>query len=291
MKGGLDAQIEALYALPLADFTAARNELAKGAGKRAADVRALAKPPVPAWAVNQVYWKRRPVYEALMAAAQEMRRAHAAVLGGRSGDVRAASKAHEAQVSNALDAAIEILKDSGHPVTDATRQAMVTTLRALPADEDAGMLTRTLQPGGFEALAGLSIKGAKGAAILKPPPKPEKPAVKHADESPKDVKAREKAREAVAHAMRVVKEAEHEEQRQEFERARTARDEEKTAKAVDAAREALEEAQDALKKAEAAHAVAQKKKDAAQRSLEQAEEAGATARAGLRDARAALEKL
>jgi hypothetical protein len=289
MKGGLDAQIEELYRLPLADFTAARNVLAKGAGQRAAEVRELVKPPVPAWAVNQVYWRQRKTYDALMDAAKEMRRAHAAVLGGQSGDVRSSGKEHETRVSAALDAAIDILKASGHPVTDATRQGIVTTLRALPSDEEPGMLTRVLQPGGFEALAGLSIKGAIAPPLVK---KPEPKAAEGAPkESAREARARDKAEEAVAHATRVMKEAEHDAQRQEFESARTAKDEERAKKAIAEAKEALEDAQRALEKAESAHAAAQKKTEAARRRAEEAEQSAARARERLKAARAALDKL
>ena len=82
---GLDAEIDRLYQLPLAEFTGARNELAKQPGKRGAEIKALAKPPVAAWGVNQLYWHRRPEYDALVDAAQELRRAHAAVLAGKAG--------------------------------------------------------------------------------------------------------------------------------------------------------------------------------------------------------------
>jgi hypothetical protein len=53
---GLDARIDQLYQLPLEEFTSARNALAKDAGADAARVRALTKPPIAAWAVNQLHW-------------------------------------------------------------------------------------------------------------------------------------------------------------------------------------------------------------------------------------------
>src|SRR3954451_19713893 len=52
---GLEQEIERLYQLPLEEFTPARNALAKGSTE-AARIRALAKPPIGAWAVNQLYW-------------------------------------------------------------------------------------------------------------------------------------------------------------------------------------------------------------------------------------------
>lgn len=158
----LDTDIDRLYQLPPDEFTAARNALAKDAGADRAEIRALAKPPIAAWAVNQVYWKQRDVYDALIAASTEVRKAHKAILAGRAGDIRDVGKAHDNAVESALKAALAILREDGHPATDATRQAIMTTLRALPGDEPPGRLSRTLQPGGFEMLAGLSL-GTKPA--------------------------------------------------------------------------------------------------------------------------------
>src|SRR3954452_25543843 len=52
-------EIDQLFALPLDEFTAARNELAKrlkqeGDAETAETVRAMTKPSVAAWAVNQL---------------------------------------------------------------------------------------------------------------------------------------------------------------------------------------------------------------------------------------------
>jgi hypothetical protein len=62
----LDAKIDDLYKLPLSEFTSARNALAKTLGKDdgAKIVKALEKPTVVPWAVNQVYWRApRLVFE------------------------------------------------------------------------------------------------------------------------------------------------------------------------------------------------------------------------------------
>ena len=294
MKGGIEAEIDRLYQIPLEEFTAARNALAKEAGTRGKEIRALSKPPLAAWAVNQLHWKRRPVYDALMTAAETLRRAHAAVLAGRAGDVRTAGKEHDERISAALDAALDILREGGHPATDATRQAILTTLRALPADEPAGRLTRTLQPGGFEALAGLSIRGAKAPAVLKPAAKAEpatKPAASGPKKGPRDTKALSKAREAVASATRALKLAEHTAQREEFERTRAAREEEQAVKAVAAARHALEEAEEEVQGAEAAATAATKKKESAERRARDAAEAVERAMEAARDAQHKLDAL
>src|SRR3982751_4129581 len=113
----IDAEIDKLYQLPLDAFTAARNALAKTAGADAPLVKQLAKPPLAAWAVNQVYWQRRDVYDALVRAAADLRQTHKAILAGRGGDLRDAGKAHEAAVDAALKSALALLQDNGHPAT------------------------------------------------------------------------------------------------------------------------------------------------------------------------------
>ena len=77
------AEIDALFKLPLGEFTSARNELAvqlKKAGKRddAAEVKALVKPSASAWVVNQIYWRHRGLFNRLIEAGDRMRRAQAA---------------------------------------------------------------------------------------------------------------------------------------------------------------------------------------------------------------------
>jgi len=109
----LDAEIDRLYQLPLDEFTAARNALAKSAGGDAGRVRGLAKPPVPAWIVNQLYWHDRRTWDALVAASENARRVNRAVLGGKSGDVRAANAVHDEAVEAAFKAALALLAKSG----------------------------------------------------------------------------------------------------------------------------------------------------------------------------------
>ena len=65
--------IDSLYQLPFGEFTSARNELAKKSGKAGADIKALEKPSVPAWGVNQLYWRERRTYEKLIRASERVR--------------------------------------------------------------------------------------------------------------------------------------------------------------------------------------------------------------------------
>src|SRR5258705_9360081 len=72
----LDSKIDDLYRLPPSEFTAARNELAKTlTGDAAKRVKGLTKPTLVPWAVNQLYWKSKPVYERLMKSGGAPRRA------------------------------------------------------------------------------------------------------------------------------------------------------------------------------------------------------------------------
>ena len=278
---GLDARIDQLYQLPLEEFTSARNALAKDAGADAARVRALTKPPIAAWAVNQLHWRDSDTWNALIEASENARRAHKAVLSGRGGDVRAATSVHEEAADAALKKTLALLADAGHPVTDATRQAIATTIRALPGDEAPGRLTHVLQPGGFEMLAGLSVAAGMGkAAKTTAKPSPAKSAAK----SKVDAKALTRAREAAAAAANAVRDAERAVQRGEFEVARTTRDAERAVRAIDEAREALERAKTDLQTAEKAAKVAEreredavKRAEAARKQLEAARERAASA--------------
>jgi len=157
--GSLDTEIDRLYQLPLNEFTAARAALAKTAGAKAGEVRTLAKPSLPAWAVNQLYFRDRAAYDRLTATADALRRAHKAVLEGKKADLREADKAHDEAVDAALRKTLALLEQSGHPVTGATRDAVSRTLHALPAaGVEPGRLTKPLAPGGFSMLEGITVR-------------------------------------------------------------------------------------------------------------------------------------
>jgi hypothetical protein len=153
----LDDQIDDLYKLPLTGFTPARNALAKTLkGDDAARVRALAKPTVVPWAVNQVYWRARTTYDRLMASGEKLRAAQIAALEGRAADVRAASEAHRRAIGDAVTEAERLSAPAGaRPGADALARTFETLSLATTAPESPGRLTGVLQPAGFEALAGL----------------------------------------------------------------------------------------------------------------------------------------
>jgi len=278
MAKALDAEIDRLFQLPLDEFTAARNGLAKTAGKEGAAIKQLAKPPVAAWAVNQLFWSRKDDYEALIAASEDMRRTNRAVIEGKRGDLRAAGREHERALETALKATLALMKEAGQPVTDTTRHTILNTLRALPADEAAGRLTHALTPGGFEMLSG--ITPAKAARAKEPLPKaaPAAPAKGQTSATREAARARAE-RDA---AERAIREAEHKARRAEFEAARTTRDAERAERRVEEARKAVEEAREELDAAENAARKAVQAREASERKSRDAESALEAARAKLR---------
>jgi hypothetical protein len=270
---GIDAEIDRLYQLPLEEFTPARNTLAKRAGSEAARVRGLPKPPIAAWAVNQLYWKQGDVWNALVAAAENAQRAHRAVLAGKAADVRAASKVHEDAVDKALRATLALLAEAKHPATDTTKHAIGTTLRAVPGDEPPGRFTRTLQPAGFGMLTGIAIAPGAPAKRQKPAPAPGPTRTSTRAEPKVDAKALTRARQAAAAAAEALRTAEAAVRREEFERVRTEREETRAATAVEKAREASERAAAELAEAVAAAKEATRLRDAAAKRATAAEAA------------------
>jgi hypothetical protein len=286
----LAGQIDRLYQLPLDEFTAARNALAKESGAAGAEIRALQKPPLAAWAINQVYWRGRPAFHAFNASAAALRAAHTGVVSGKRADLRAAGKAHEEALDAVAKAALAILRDAGQPATDATRQAILTTLRALPASSDPpGRLTQVLQPTGFELLAGLSASSAVTARSVPAPAKTSNGAAGPKPKNAAQTKALAKAKEAVAAAVRAERAADEKARREEFEAARATREAERATSALAKARQALESAQDAVETAEREAETATRKKDAAARRVRETADALAAARVRTEAAQAALQ--
>lgn len=280
----IDAEIDRLFQLPPADFTAARNALAKGAGAQASAIKALSKPPIAAWAVNQLYWKDPERYEALVDAANEMRKTHRAVIEGRKADLRSAGREHELALDAALKSTMALLKEAGQPATDVTKHAVLNTLRALPADEPPGRLTKTLAPGGFEMLAGMTPAAAPRRSTAKPAPSKDdgagpKRKIEDAKAEREAARAAVKAREERAAAERALRDAEQRARQAEFEAARAARDATKAEKRLEEARRDLEAAQEAFNEAETEAANATRTRETAERRLAEAQAAVDTARA------------
>jgi hypothetical protein len=275
----IDSDLDRLYQLKPSEFTAERNAIAKRAGPRAADIRALPKPTAAVWAVNQLYWRQGELYRSLIRAAENLRATHKAVMAGRRADLRVASRVHEEALEAALKATLEIAGEDGHAPSDATRQAIGTTLRGLPADDAPGRLRQALAPGGFEMLSGLPAGGRVISAPARQTHKRTAGKETAAGAPQEDKAAQERAKKQAETAAKAVAAAEQAARREEFEAARASREAEKAERRLARAREALEAAEAELQEAEREVERARKKRDAAKARSDAADQALADARA------------
>ena len=114
------ADIDRLYALPLEEFTRERDELAKrlrkeGDADAAAKVKALKKPTVAAWAVNQVHRDRPDEVRELIEVTEELHRVYAKLssAGARERLEEAADMQREL-IRSLVRCASQLLEAGGH---------------------------------------------------------------------------------------------------------------------------------------------------------------------------------
>jgi hypothetical protein len=173
----LGDDVDALFRLPLAEFTGARNTLAaqykkSGRGDEAALVKVLAKPTISAWAVNQLYWNHRKAFDRLLASAERFHKAQASA--ARVANMREALNERREALTDLSDLATSLLRDAGHNPSLDMIHRITTTLESMSvyaSRSDAprpGRLTHDVDPPGFEALA----SWAPGAGTTRPTEKP-----------------------------------------------------------------------------------------------------------------------
>jgi hypothetical protein len=167
----LEDDLDDLFRLPLAEFTGARNALAaqlKKSGRgdekaEAARVKALAKPSISAWAVNQLYWNHRKEFDQLTALGE---RFHKAQKSGKVAEMRTALDARREALTKLSDLAMSLLRDAGQNSAPNTIHRITTTLEGISAYASrtdgprAGRLTNEIDPPGFDSLASF-VPGAK----------------------------------------------------------------------------------------------------------------------------------
>jgi hypothetical protein len=173
----LEQELDELFGVPLEEFTARRNELAarlKNAGQpeAAEQVRALRKPSVPVWAVNQLARRDPEALASVVEAGRQLRKAQEAAFGGGGADaVRRATAEERGALRQVTRAAERLLEDGGRKPTRAVVDRIGATLRAAAVDPEAadllarGRLTGELESPGFTAVASLA-----------PPPSKRRPA-------------------------------------------------------------------------------------------------------------------
>jgi hypothetical protein len=139
-----DEAIDRLYGLALEEFIPQRDALAKelrDAGHRgeATAVKALRKPTVAAWAVNQAVRSQPRAARELWEAGDALAAAQEAVLSGKGsgGDLREAAERERAALDPLVDAARGLLTASGGDLSETTIDRVRATLQAAAIDPDA----------------------------------------------------------------------------------------------------------------------------------------------------------
>jgi hypothetical protein len=178
-----DSQIDRLYGVPLDEFVAQRDALAKSLRtdhrEAAAAVKALRKPTAGAWALNQAVRRRQKETQALLAAGERLRAAHATLLsGGGRDELRAAMDDQRTLAAALADCAEAIASETGKS-GPALKERVRSTLHAAALDPEVreqlarGRLVREREAVGLGGAFGESgpIPAAARPAVR---PKPER---------------------------------------------------------------------------------------------------------------------
>jgi hypothetical protein len=165
----LEGELDGLYGLPLREFTAAREELAKrlraeGQRELADQVKSLRKPSVGAWLANQLVRERQLDVQRLVNAGESLAEAQTEAAGGASAEAFADARRQEQRALERLaQAAREIAEREG--LSPSAVERATQTLRAASLTEEGrdllkrGRLSEDLQPPGFEALVADASSG------------------------------------------------------------------------------------------------------------------------------------
>jgi hypothetical protein len=237
-------EADELYGLPLRDFVPARDALAKqlrGAGRRddAAAVKALRRPSVAAWTVNQLMRTQRQAARELLDSGQALLDAQAAVLGGErpAAGLRAAAERQRAAVDVLSAQAPGLLDEQGRGPSSPTLDRVAETLHAVSLDpelHDDAAAGRLLDAHRHVGLGPMVAVAPPREAKRKPDAEPKRTP----DAEPKPDRAAERERAARRKAAEAAEGG-----------AATATAARERAEArADAAREALAEAEEALER-------------------------------------------
>lgn len=276
-----------LYHGPLADFVAARDALARrlrqGGDPRAAEVRVLRKPPLSAWAINQLFAREPQAMAALADAGERARRLQETA--ARRGDgqaLRDLLRDIRAQAGRLTQRAAEILAAAaGKAPGEAIVERLRGSLDALAFDPATapvtarGWLDDDLPPPGFEIMAPLQLAAAGPA-----------PRGAQATRVPADRGSRAAPVAHLDDRRRAIAERRERERRERLERLRAelARAESETDERQAAAERATAAADEAARELEAAR----KRAAEAEARAEEARRRAADAQESLDRARAAL---
>jgi hypothetical protein len=184
-------------------------------------VKALPKPSVAAWAVNQLYWRHRKEFDELIATGERFRQAQATHLAGKSTDVRGPLNARREALAALSHLAADTLRSGSYSATPDMMRRVTTTLEALstygslPDAPRAGRLVDDVDPPGFETLAALVPRigdahhGGEGPTrVLRFAQQPAKPSRRKESAAEEAARREEERKAQVAEAKGAVHEAE-----------------------------------------------------------------------------------
>jgi hypothetical protein len=283
MPSSYEEAVATLYQAAHESFVAERKRLAaelKAGGDKAGATRllALARPPVSAWAVNQLWWQARDEFEQLFAAAARQ----------RAGE-RAAAAEHRERLGRLRARAGELLRAAGHAARVTTTLGALSVLGSFDPDAP-GALSADRDPPGFDAL---SLDDAAAFAASAPKAKEErgdvnvvtaasrvndagKASTDRASDEKERAAARRAAKAAEAEQRRRQAEEARERERKEAERARRQAERERLVELFERARSEFDACE---------HAASERRKElrAAEAAAEQARNELNAARARLKD--------
>ncbi len=270
-----EPEVDRLYALPLDQFTPARDALAArlktaGDSAEATRIKAMRKPTAPAWAVNQLARRYAKQVELLIATSDRLRRAQQELLqGAPAGDLWEATLAERSAVGELVKAAEWILTESGLGAGRGALDRVSDTLYAAATDPTGrtllrrGLIVQEMRRAGF----GGDVMGTPTPPARVKSRSATKPAVTSVSKPPK-------AKAVSGPTAKQILEAERESQRARREAERAETEAERLERAL---RKADDDAALARKRAAAAAQVASQARAAASAARREAESARRTA--------------
>ncbi|MFN8194950.1 MAG: hypothetical protein U0R80_11785 [Nocardioidaceae bacterium] len=208
-------EADELFALPLDEFTPARDARAKALKKEdaalSAAVKALRKPSLAAWVVNLLVRRETDQVDQVLSVGAALRQAQASLDGA---ELRELTRQRRQVTSAVTSRARSLAAESGVRVTDSVAEQVEGTLTAAMLDEGAaaavrsGLLVAALRATGVDAVdavAALAVPSAAGFAATPRVAPPEARADLHVVPDPEpDERAREEARAALDAAVAAV---------------------------------------------------------------------------------------
>ena len=210
-RDALLAEADDLFALPLDQFTAARDARAKALkgedAALAAQVKALRKPALAAWVVNLLVRREAGQADQVLTVGAALREAQASLDGA---ELRELTRQRRQLTAAVTTRARALAAEAGHRVTESVAEQVEATLTAAMLDEGAaaavrtGLLVAPLRATGVDAVdaaAALAVPEAAGfTATPRSAPEPARADLHVVPDPEPDERAREDAEEALAEA-------------------------------------------------------------------------------------------